>query len=982
MNLSPLPVQKFFDSNGKPLVSGRLFTYVSGTSTKLATYKDQAGTLNTNPIVLDYRGEANVWLDPSLTYKFVLAPAGIDDPPTSTIWTVDNISAALTFASLTQQILGAILYPQSSAELAAGVTPVQYWFPWGIVDRYKANTNPGTTDMTSAFTIALSCNNVVSAPYGPYRSLTGPIAITGNRSCSGAVGGDVGAQPTSIIHDPASTGPLFTLISTEFGSAYLGHFDITGGNGTAAVLTARPQTTIEYLHIEPTGGYNGHGIVSLGGLKLTAALIAGATSATLADKWVAYTAVYSVTFSNGDVRNVTLTNGATTMTWSGGLSAGATDSPIFAQGSWDLTIRSCKVVGPNVAGVMSPNAFRGFIVNVNGGVVALEHNLAALVSVACELVQGQNITLYRNDFNSCGLNASDSFADGQCGIRAMSHNYKLNINVFAQWIEGSPTSINLDNLNGFSIFASFINDLGASNTPAIAIGAAALNVKVDTTFVEVKNTNANVACVSNAADGTILVNNTWNPSNTGGGALAHGIINTANCLEYGQQVHDDADDADHRHERAALQHLPGHRGIPDGADHRRRWHGRRADLLGAGRLLRAHRSARQLRHLHHAHREGCGDGRQSHDLQSTVHDAKQCGIRSHLLGSRRRVQQHRSDEWWSDSGPPSAVRNGGQQRDQHHAIRVRYRRGIGGAHRRRVDCHQLNSFEHRGGHMSALRHPRPLSLRPRAADHEDARAARHRREGEREAPHLRDLEAVANRLRQPAPVKADMRGAVRRQPVELVEGRCNRVRESVLAVTAVAGEERAQVLHENRGADLNRHRHDQEFRLHRRDSIDEGDHVALEDVLEGFKSHDDVRLHRRQQVHRRSLDHAKVSPAAVPFLRLCGKGRVELDAGVVDRLARIDEAVQLRRRAADVDHGEGFAERSQRIERVLVPEGMQPGREEVPVLDRLVVDGRGRWCLAHFAPCDAFLLPGTLANRTTKLPAGRGAEMAPKGLRR
>jgi hypothetical protein len=535
MNLSPLPVQKFFDSNGKPLVSGRLFTYVSGTSTKLATYKDQAGTLNTNPIVLDYRGEANVWLDPSLTYKFVLAPAGIDDPPTSTIWTVDNISAALTFASLTQQILGAILYPQSSAELAAGVTPVQYWFPWGIVDRYKANTNPGTTDMTSAFTIALSCNNVVSAPYGPYRSLTGPIAITGNRSCSGAVGGDVGAQPTSIIHDPASTGPLFTLISTEFGSAYLGHFDITGGNGTAAVLTARPQTTIEYLHIEPTGGYNGHGIVSLGGLKLTAALIAGATSATLADKWVAYTAVYSVTFSNGDVRNVTLTNGATTMTWSGGLSAGATDSPIFAQGSWDLTIRSCKVVGPNVAGVMSPNAFRGFIVNVNGGVVALEHNLAALVSVACELVQGQNITLYRNDFNSCGLNASDSFADGQCGIRAMSHNYKLNINVFAQWIEGSPTSINLDNLNGFSIFASFINDLGASNTPAIAIGAAALNVKVDTTFVEVKNTNANVACVSNAADGTILVNNTWNPSNTGGGALAHGIINTANCLEYGNK---------------------------------------------------------------------------------------------------------------------------------------------------------------------------------------------------------------------------------------------------------------------------------------------------------------------------------------------------------------------------------------------------------------------------------------------------------------
>jgi hypothetical protein len=80
MNLSPLPIQKFFDNNGKPLVGGLLFTYVVGTSTKLATYKDQAGTVNTNPIVLDYRGEANVWLDPSLVYKFVLAPVGDTDP--------------------------------------------------------------------------------------------------------------------------------------------------------------------------------------------------------------------------------------------------------------------------------------------------------------------------------------------------------------------------------------------------------------------------------------------------------------------------------------------------------------------------------------------------------------------------------------------------------------------------------------------------------------------------------------------------------------------------------------------------------------------------------------------------------------------------------------------------------------------------------------------------------------------------------------
>lgn len=535
MNLSPLPIQKFFDSNGNPLAGGLLFTYTAGTTTKVATAKDQAGTLNTNPIQLDYRGEANVWLDPTLTYKFTLAPAGDTDPPTKPIWTVDNIAAGITYPSLTQQIIGQILYPRNAAEQAAGVTIVQSWYPYGIVDRYKTNTTPGTTDMTSAFTIALSCNSAAIAPNGPYRSLTGPISITGNQSIIGQQGGDLSGQAVTIIHDPASTGPLFQDIGGGFGSSYIGHFEISGGNGTCAVLTSRPQSTFEYLHMEPTGGYNGHGIVTLGGLTLTANPIAGATSATLTDKWTAFTGTFSITFSNGDVRTITLTNGATTMTWSGGLTSGATSNPTFAQGSWDTTLRSIKYVGPNTAGVVAANNYRAFIVNVNGGVFAMEHCSAIFCSVGAEIVQGQNITIYRGDFNRCGPGASDSATDGQTGIRALGLGYKFNLNIIATWIEGSPTSIALAGCNGVSILASFINDLGSTNTPAVTIAADALNVKLDTNFIEVKNTNAAVACVSNAADGTQLINNTWNPSNTGGGALAHGIINTANCLQFGNK---------------------------------------------------------------------------------------------------------------------------------------------------------------------------------------------------------------------------------------------------------------------------------------------------------------------------------------------------------------------------------------------------------------------------------------------------------------
>jgi hypothetical protein len=95
MNLSPLPIQKFFDNNGQPLAGGLLFTYATGTSNKVTSYVDSTGLVpNTNPIVLDSRGECRLWIDDQQAYRYVLAPANDTDPPTNPIWTVDNISAA------------------------------------------------------------------------------------------------------------------------------------------------------------------------------------------------------------------------------------------------------------------------------------------------------------------------------------------------------------------------------------------------------------------------------------------------------------------------------------------------------------------------------------------------------------------------------------------------------------------------------------------------------------------------------------------------------------------------------------------------------------------------------------------------------------------------------------------------------------------------------------------------------------------------
>lgn len=54
-------------------------------------------------------------------------------------------------------------------------------------------------------------------------------------------------------------------------------------------------------------------------LTFTATLAAAATSGTLAANWTRPTGGYAVTLSNGETRTITLTNGATTATWSGGL---------------------------------------------------------------------------------------------------------------------------------------------------------------------------------------------------------------------------------------------------------------------------------------------------------------------------------------------------------------------------------------------------------------------------------------------------------------------------------------------------------------------------------------------------------------------------------------------------------------------------------------------------------------------------------------
>lgn len=100
--LAPVPKLQFFTAAGVPLAGGKLYSYAAGTSSPLATYIDSTGaTANTNPVILDSRGEANIWLGSS-SYKFKLT-----DSNNVEIWTVDNISSAEALTDAVQANLDA-----------------------------------------------------------------------------------------------------------------------------------------------------------------------------------------------------------------------------------------------------------------------------------------------------------------------------------------------------------------------------------------------------------------------------------------------------------------------------------------------------------------------------------------------------------------------------------------------------------------------------------------------------------------------------------------------------------------------------------------------------------------------------------------------------------------------------------------------------------------------------------------------------------
>lgn len=172
--LSPNAKQQFFDNAGQPAAGFKLYTYAANTLTPQATYSNRAGTIaNPNPIILDARGEAVIYLPPGVVYDYVLtSPADVP------VWTREDIEADALATDLssgdsgkgaalvTYKATGTGAIPRSLLSKLDEFRSVLDFIPPAEHAAIRARTS--TYDCTAAFQAGTTAARRLFVPEGTY----------------------------------------------------------------------------------------------------------------------------------------------------------------------------------------------------------------------------------------------------------------------------------------------------------------------------------------------------------------------------------------------------------------------------------------------------------------------------------------------------------------------------------------------------------------------------------------------------------------------------------------------------------------------------------------------------------------------------------------------------------------------------------------------------------------------------------------------
>lgn len=234
-SLSPTPKLQFFGTDGLPLVGGKLYTYAAGTTTPLASYTDYTGnTANTNPVILDSNGEADVWLPETTSYKYILKDA--DDVA---LYTVDFVSVPLTTNSFASPPVIGSGTPNAATFTTLNVTGA------AIFESTADFTDPVTFDSTVGIAgkLTLSATSALKLNVGttaerPVSPVNGDIRYNSdtakyegyNASSWGQLGGGAtGGGADQVFNLNGQTVTTDYTIPTGFNASTVGPITIASG---------------------------------------------------------------------------------------------------------------------------------------------------------------------------------------------------------------------------------------------------------------------------------------------------------------------------------------------------------------------------------------------------------------------------------------------------------------------------------------------------------------------------------------------------------------------------------------------------------------------------------------------------------------------------------------------------------------------------------------------------------------------------------
>jgi hypothetical protein len=137
-----LPPQQPLSAAGRILPGSKASFFLTNSSTPTPVYTTaELDTTHTQPVEADGGGRfPTIYLNPSITYKVT-----VTDANDVLLYTIDPVNDDV----LDPDEIAELLSPRTSAEISAGVTPVNYAYPPGDVRRYGA-TGDGVTDDTFA----------------------------------------------------------------------------------------------------------------------------------------------------------------------------------------------------------------------------------------------------------------------------------------------------------------------------------------------------------------------------------------------------------------------------------------------------------------------------------------------------------------------------------------------------------------------------------------------------------------------------------------------------------------------------------------------------------------------------------------------------------------------------------------------------------------------------------------------------------------